>query len=70
VVQLQWRLRSDQGQSTVEYAVVLGALAAVLAALGALWRTFSSDLLVTHGLMAASHHVQAAVGWAVDVFLF
>lgn len=60
----------DAGQGTVEYAVVTAALLSVVVAMGALWRLFSSGLVVTHALGAASHHLQGALGWVVDIFSY
>lgn len=60
----------ESGQSTVEYAVVLVAVLCVILALGALWRALESGMFVEHALASASHHVQASVGWVVDVFAY
>ncbi|MDO4290915.1 MAG: hypothetical protein Q4C41_06780 [Eggerthellaceae bacterium] len=64
-------LREDErGQGTVEYAVVLGVLMCVVVALGALHDALGAGLFVEHALSAASHHVQASVGWLADVFVY
>ncbi len=62
---------SDQkGQATVEFALVTCALLAIVIGLGAIWHAVSEGLLIDHALMAASHHVQAAAGWVIDVFSY
>lgn len=66
----QWALGDERGQGTVEYAVVTAAFICVLVAGAALWRALSSGLFVDHALMAASHHIQGAVGWVADLFSY
>lgn len=61
---------SQGGQATVEFALVMCALLAIALALGALWRAVSGELFIEHALMSASHHVQAAAGWIIDVFSY
>lgn len=63
-------VRDERGQATVEYAVILAAFAAVLAALGALWRAMDGGVFVEHALAAASHHVLLSAAGVVDVFLY
>lgn len=63
-------LHDEGGQSTVEYAIVLGALLCVLVAVGLLARAVDSGMLVQHALMAASHNVSGSVGGAIDVFAY
>ncbi len=63
-------VRDARGQSTVEYAVVLGALLCVVVALGVLAHAVGDGLFVRHAVMAASHNVQGAGGGVVDVFCF
>ena len=61
----------EVGQATVEFAVVAVGLAAVVAALAAMWKAFGSGLLVQHALAVASHHVQAvAPATIADIFLY
>lgn len=54
----------------MEYAVVAGALVAVVVACGLLAGALERGLFVEHALAAASHHVRAAAGWAADVFCY
>lgn len=62
---------SEQGQATVEFALVTVGLLAVAVACGALWRVLADGLFVEHALSSASHHVQAAMpGSVADVFLY
>lgn len=64
-------LDSDSGQATVEYAMVLFGLFAVIAGLAVVARFFESGALVEHALMSASHHVsRVSSGSIVDVFLY
>ena len=61
----------EQGQSTVEYAIIFAAFLALVIALGALWNLFDSGLVVDHALQSASHHLQeVAQGAWLDVFLY
>lgn len=62
--------RGESGQSTVEYAVILGAFLVVLAGLGALLQVMDAGVLVDHTLSAASHHMQASAAGVVDVFAY
>ncbi|WP_165172013.1 hypothetical protein [Adlercreutzia sp. ZJ242] len=63
-------MSDERGQSTVEYAIVLGALLCVVVALGALHQALDAGVFVEHALSAASHHVQMSVGWMADVFVY
>ncbi|TGY74159.1 hypothetical protein E5332_03430 [Enterorhabdus sp. NM05_H27] len=60
----------ETGQGTVEYAVVTAGVVCVIVALGALWRILSAGIVVNHALMAASHHLEGALGWAFDIFSY
>ena len=61
------KMRSERGQGTVEYAVVL----CMVVALGVLAKAMGEGLFVEHALMSASHHLQlAALGSVADVFAF
>ena len=63
--------RSNAGQGTVEYAVILFAFISVVAGLGALWQLFDTGAPVRHALQSASHHVQSvAPGAFSDVFMY
>ena len=64
-------LDNEQGQSTVEFAVVMVAFLAVMTALAVMWRTFEGGLLIEHALAVASHHIQSvAPVTLVDIFLY
>lgn len=68
---LAWRLTSESGQGTLEYALVMFGFLSIVAGLGALWNMLDGGLLVSHALASASHHVQAVTPGAVaDVFAF
>lgn len=61
----------ENGQGTVEFAIVTAAFLTVALALGALWRAVEEGLFVNHALLSASHHVQLAMpGGIADVFLY
>lgn len=65
------RCRSESGQGTIEYALVMFGFLSIVAGLGALWNMLGDGMLTTHALMSASHHVQAvAPGAVADVFAF
>lgn len=64
-------LKGCGGQATVEFAVVLAGVFAVVLACGLLWRALDRGLFVEHALMSASHHVESGLaGAVVDVFVF
>lgn len=48
-------LREDAGQSTVEYALVLGAFLAMVLALGAIFKAAETGVVVEQAQEAASH---------------
>lgn len=59
------------GQSTVEFALVLAGCLAVVIGLGALAGTVQDGLFVDHAVFSASHHVQGdPLGSVLDVLLF
>ena len=63
------KMRSERGQGTVEYAVVLAGVLCMVVAL--LAKAMGEGLFVEHALMSASHHLQlAALGSVADVFAF
>lgn len=60
-----------QGQSSVEYAVVLAGFLALLVALGLLHDSFREGLFVQHALLSASHHINNVhLGVLYDAFLY
>ncbi len=65
-------MRSERlGQSTVEYAIVLGAFLAMVVALGAIAKAASSGVVVSEAVEAASHsQAQSFVGALQDVALY
>lgn len=65
------RFGARRGQATVEYALVVFALLAIVVACGALWRAFDEGLFVTHAAAGASHHIgHGSPGGAADVLLY
>ncbi len=60
-------LDEESGQASVEYALVLVASLAMLAALAALWHKGGEGTLVDGAISAASHLVE---GTLQDVLLF
>lgn len=61
----------DEGQSTVEFALVTFAFMGLCAGIASLWHALSGDALSAHGLMAASHHVILTLpGGLADIFLY
>lgn len=66
---LEQRIRGEAGQGTIEYAVVLVAFLALVAALGVLWHLLDAGVLVRHALQCASHHISSvAPGAFFDAF--
>ena len=60
---------NQQGQSTVEFALVLAVSLVVFSALGLFWRVFEQGVVIEHALSAASHHFQGAnPGVLFDIF--
>ena len=70
----QWiveRIRSEEGQSTVEFAVVTAGFLSATLALSVMWRVLGGATLVEHAVAVASHHVQGvAAATLVDIFLY
>ena len=64
--------REGSGQSTVEYAVVLAAFLAMVAALGLMWHAARDGRLLRLAVEAASHGTGGDVtaGFLQDVALF
>ncbi len=64
--------RESSGQSTVEYAVVLAAFLAMVAALGLMWHAARDGRLLRLAVEAASHGTGGDVtaGFLQDVALF
>lgn len=61
-------LREERAQATLEYALTLAALLAIVVTLGLLWRAGEEGTLVRFAEEAASHAVSA--GGAVDIALY
>lgn len=61
-------IADDSGQASVEYALVVAALLAVVVAVGALADVLERGVFVEHALNSAAYHVTASVGWISDVF--
>lgn len=59
-----------RGQSSVEFAIVLGAIMCIVVALGALASAIYDGMFVEHAVMAASHNVEGSVGGTIDVFCY
>lgn len=69
--QIRCVFKNESGQSTVEYALILAAFLAVLAAGGVVWNFLHEGTLVQHALMSASHHVQmTSLGSIADIFSY
>lgn len=64
------KLQDTSGQSTVEFAIVLGALLSILIALGLFNSLFSDGKIFDHVVVSASHNISQAVQGIVDVFAF
>ena len=63
--------KSDCGQGTVEYALILGVFMAVVIGLGALWNKLDAGVFIVHALSSASHHIGGAgLRGLYDVLLF
>lgn len=61
----------ENGQGTVEFALITAGFLAAVIGLGALWRMFGEGKVVEHALVSASHHIQlAAAGAVADILLF
>lgn len=63
-------IHEAQGQSTVEYALVVSGFLVVFLAMGLMHHAISSGLFVEHALMSASHVItNVPDGVLRDVFL-
>ena len=62
----------EEGQSTVEFALVTFAFLAMVVALGLMWRAAHEGAFVRRGLDAASHVLSGGVGVGAlqDIALF
>lgn len=61
----------ENGQGTVEFAVVTAAILAIFVSLGLLWNISDQGILVDHALRSASHHLkEAALGIVGDLFCY
>ena len=62
---------NEEGQATVEFAIVAATFAVVVVAFSALWHVLGDGLLAQHALAGASHHVQGVMpAYLSDVFLY
>ena len=61
----------EDGQSSVEYAIVFAAFLAMVLGLGVISHLLESGLALEHSLQSASHHLKdvASAAWA-DIFLY
>ena len=63
------QISNDDGQSTVEFAIVTAALLVVVIALSMFWSLGDDGIFVDHAQASASHHLEdAAAGIVGDVF--
>lgn len=60
----------DEGQATLEFALITSAFIVILVALRFFGVAVESGLWVDHALMAATHHIQGSIGWIVDIFIY
>ena len=63
-------MQGESGQSTVEYAVILGVFMVIVVGLGALLQVMDAGTFIDHALSAASHHLQLSAAGVVDVFAY
>lgn len=64
-------LSGQDGQGTVEYAVVFAAFMAIVVAFGTIWHFLDVGTVVQHALQCASHHLQQVAAGAIgDVFQY
>lgn len=64
------KIHESQGQSTVEYALVLSAVLCIVVAIGSLMNLLHDGTFIRHAINAASHNIESVFGGAVDVFCF
>ena len=65
------RLVGREGQSTVEFAVVMAGFLSLTVALSAVWHAFDGGLFVQQALTVASHHIQSVAPVTItDLFLY
>ena len=69
IIRLKKHIKNNDGQSTVEFAIVTCALLVIVIALTALWNIGDNGIFVEHAVSSASHHLEeAAAGIVGDVF--
>lgn len=60
-----------RGQGTVEYALVLFSLLAIVVVCGVLWHAIETGSFVDHAAKSASHNLaSASLGAIIDVLLY
>lgn len=63
------KVKIEDGQSTVEFAIVTAAFLVIVVALSLLWNMGDTGIFIDHAISSASHHLQdAAAGIVGDVF--
>lgn len=61
--------KESNGQSTVEFAIVVAAMLTIVIAIAAMWKLGDRGMLIDHTLSSASHHLKdACAGIVGDVF--
>ena len=61
----------NEGQATVEFAIVMAAFLVVIAAGAVAYRAFDQGILAEHAVYSASHHLEGdTVGALADVFAY
>ena len=69
IIRLKKHIKNNDGQSTVEFAIVTCALLVIVIALTALWNLGDNEIFIEHAISSASHHLEeAAAGIVGDVF--
>ncbi len=61
---------NEKGQSTVEYAVIVGTSIAIVVALGLLAQALNDGMFIEHAINSASHNIHVLFGGTADVFSY
>ena len=63
------KIFDDNGQSTIEFAIVAASMIIIVVSLSLIWKLGDNGILIEHAIKSASHHIQeAAIGIIGDVF--
>lgn len=63
-------IKNTAGQASVEFALILGVLIAIVVGLGAFLDKANAGVFIDHAIAASSHNITNSIKGLVDVFLY